>query len=540
MKNTQEVKEKNYERPEIMSLLLKRVNGLKNKYRQNIAVIGQESLGKTSLMFNLLRHCDNNKIIPLYIRVKTKSLENFAKNFMGILLYQFLRTQQQKTEDNLEFLIEASKGKISRTVKSIISLNKSIKESSSRDEIFSQVLELPQILYDETKKPILLIFDEFHNFERFGLSKPYIELSNKIMMQKNTMYIVVSSALHSAMNILNKKLSLLFGNFEVINVTPFTPKISREFIDKELHSLDISCDLKDFLIFLTGGFPFYLDILTEQIKSCCLDHNTETVSEKILIVSLCDTLYKKHGILNQYFNNKYHRLLHINSDNLYPPILLAIARGIKKPSQIGKLIGKKTSDVNRHINKLIEMDIVTKKGVFNVINDPLFVHWLKFVYSPRQNSFNMEMLDSSLNFEQEIKKLMQEFKLESKKKISLRLKELFEMFENDIVELDRKRFMLTHFDQIDIKDINGLCLLNAKRMKKTWVCGIENSFINEAAIGDFLARAKKRECIKKILVAFDGIDANAKLKALEAKVWIWNQDTINDLFSLFEKPGILK
>lgn len=186
------------------------------------------------------------------------------------------------------------------------------------------------------------------------------------------------------------------------------------------------------------------------------------------------------------------------------------------------------------------MDVVTKRGVFNIINDPLFIHWLKFVFSPRQNSFNMDVLNATMDFEQEMKKLMEEFIAESKKRITLRLKELFDLFENDIVELDRKRFMLTHFDEIDVKDNNGFCCLNARRLKKRWICGIENNFVNETIIGNFLSYAKKRDCIKKILIAFDGIDENAKLKALEAKVWIWNQKTINDLFSLFEKPGIIK
>ncbi len=540
MKNTPILQVKNYERPEILELLLKRVNGLKNKYRQNIAIVGPQSLGKTSLIFNLLKHCNDNKIIPIYICLKPKSLEAFAKNFTGILLYQFLISENIKTEDNLEFLLNKCKPKIPKTVRAIIHINKLIKESAPKDEIFSHILELPQFLYDEAKKPILLIFDEFQNLDNFELTKPYLELSNKIMVQKNTMYIMVSSATHQAHNILNKKLSLLFGNFEIINLQPFNAKTAGEFILSMLGNIKIEDELKNFLIYLTGGYPFYIYIITEQIKSFCHEENTDTVSENIVINALAETMHKTHGILNQYFNNKYHGLLNANHNNLYPSILLAMANGIKKPSHISKHINRKTAEINRHINKLIQLDVTTKKGVFNCINDPLLAPWLKLVLCPQQNSFNMDINNAFNEFENGIKKLMHEFAAESKKKLSVRLKELFEKFENDIVELDKKRFMLTHFDEIVIKEDNGLSAVKARRMKKVWFCGIEEGFIDEAKIGTYLEHAKRKNCIRKILIALDGIDPNARLKALEAKVWIWDQNTLNELFSLFEKPRVVK
>ena len=360
------------------------------------------------------------------------------------------------------------------------------------------------------------------------------------MVQKNTMYILVSSATHQAHNILSKKLSLLFGNFEIINMQPFNTKTAGEFIAKKLGTVKISRELKNFLIYLTGGYPFYLYIITEQIKSLCHESNTNAVTEDVVISALGETLHKNHGILNQYFNNKYHGLLNTNHNNLYPSILLALASGIKKPSQIGKYINRKTAEVNRHINKLIQWDITTKKGVFNCINDPLLGHWLKLVLCPQQFSFNMNMNNASSEFEGEIKKLMLEFSLESQKKFSVRLKELFEKFENDIIELDKRRFMLTNFDEIVIKENNGLCTVNARHLKKIWFCGIEENYIDEAKISTYLEHAKRKDCIKKILIALDGIDPTARLKALEAKVWIWDQTTVNNLFSLFKKPRVIK
>ncbi|MBU4478904.1 MAG: hypothetical protein KKH34_07470, partial [Candidatus Omnitrophica bacterium] len=349
-----------------------------------------------------------------------------------------------------------------------------------------------------------------------------------------------SSALYAAQNILSKKLSLLFGNFETIMIHPFDNINAKRFAEKELDNFEIDEVLVNFLTYFTGGYPFYLDVIIEQIKCACLDNNTKTITEKILIESLEECMHKNHGKLNQYFQNKYHAFLSTNSNNLYPAVLPAIAGGRKKLSQISSFLNKKTHEINRLLAKLIQTDIITKKGVFHYINDPLFVHWLKYVLCRQQNSFNMDIYGAADKFGTEVKKLIDEFISESQKKIEQRLKELFESFENDIIELDNKRFMLTRFDEVVISNGNNSSLINAKRLNKSWLCGIEKDYIDEIKINDFLSQAKRRDCIKKILIALEGIDVNARLKALDAKVWVWDQKILNDMFFLFERPRFIK
>ncbi|MFH1459591.1 MAG: hypothetical protein ABIG64_04380 [Candidatus Omnitrophota bacterium] len=530
----------NIYRPQILNLLLMRVEALLKKYRQNIAIVGYQSLGKTALIFDLLYKIKNFNLIPIYITLKTKSIELFAKNFMGILLYQYLAEEKEKVEDNLDFLINKSKEKIPRTAKEILKILKLINKKCTSDEIFSNVLDLPQILYEETQKPVILIFDEFQNFEKLGLNRPFLELSNKIMVQKNIMYIIISSRPYRARNILTKKLSLLFGNFEIVEINPFDAKTADDFISQELKDFLIEEDLKNFLIYLSGGYPFYLKIFLDQLKSISLEKNSGKINEEIFLKSLEELMHQNHGIINQYFYNKYRVLLNKSGSNLFPSILQAIADGKKKPSQIASYLAKKTPEVNRYINKLIEKDIITKKGIFTHINDPLFACWIKFVFSRDQDSFDMNIYGATKKFEDDLARILAEFKSESQKKISNRIKEVFELFENDIIELDKKRFMLTHFDEIITNDHNGLSLINARRLKKSWFCCVEKEFVDEVKVNEFIKKIKRKECLKRILIALDGIDVNARLKALEEKVWIWDQKILNELFSIFERPRFLK
>ena len=531
---------KGHVRSDILELLQKRVSAFKNKYRQNIAIMGHQALGKTSLIFDLLKITKDGKIIPIYLSVKTKSFEGFVRHFIGILLYQYLLLEKGEIQDSFDFLLSKCKETAPKTAKAITHINKLLTDESDYDEIYSLLLDLPHVLYDETKKPILLIFDEFQNLEDFKLSNPFLELSNKIMMQKNTMYIVVSSSIHSSLNILSKKLSLLFGNFEIINVHPLDNDIAGQFIENKLDKIKIDFLLKNFIINFSGGYPFYLSVICDQIKRVCLENAQDSVTENELLHSLAELMNYDHGVINQYFNHKYHSILHINHKNLYPQILLAIANGTKKTSQIGKLLNKKSPELNKYLTALTQKDIISKRGVFNEINDPLFIYWLRFIFAKQENWFHSDQDESELKFEAEIRNLIKIFSEESGKKVQQRLKELFELFENDIVELDRKRFMLTHFDQIDIHDNNGACLVDARRLKKSWICCIEQNFVDEAKIGYFLEKTKRKDLIKKILITLNGIDANARLKALDAKVWIWDQNILNQLLTLFEKPRLVK
>lgn len=536
------IQDKFFERPKIMDLLQKRVNALKKQYRQNIAILGRHSTGKTTLIFELLRRCKDIQFIPVYIDVKSKSIEAFTKNFIGVLLYQYLETENETLEDNFDYLVDKSKSKIPQVVRAILHINKLLKTHGLADEIYSLLLELPQILYDETKKPVLLILDEFHNLEHLGLSNPYLELSNKIMVQKHTMYIIVSSSVYNAQIILSEKLSLLFGNFEIIKLESLDHKMSKELMALKTQNLSFPESNRNFLGSFTGGYPFYLDVITDQIKRTCVDINTKNITEKILLTSLTETLFKEYGVLNQFFMHKYGKILETRNSNLFPYILLALAFGHKKPSQISNYLNRKTTEVNKYLNKLIEMDLVCKKGVFYYLNDPLFLNWIKFVLRPRQNSFNMDLQESVNNFENELKQLLEKFAVESKKEISQRLKEIFALFENDIIELDKKKFMLTQFDEIDIKNIDCASIVDAQRSKKHWFCYIAEKHLDENQVGELLINLKKskKDYIKKILISLDGIDVNARLKALEAHFWIWDRNIVGELFSIFEKPNFIK
>ena len=82
---------------------------------------------------------------------------------------------------------------------------------------------------EEIKKSCVVILDEFDNLEYIGVKNPFLSFGKVIMIQKDTMYIVSSSRNQIFKKILSEKLSLLFGNFEIVRVSGFDTRNARSF-----------------------------------------------------------------------------------------------------------------------------------------------------------------------------------------------------------------------------------------------------------------------------------------------------------------------
>ncbi|MCM8813707.1 MAG: hypothetical protein NC924_07230 [Candidatus Omnitrophica bacterium] len=528
---------KEYENSEILQQLLKRVVAFRKGYRQNIALLGFKSTGKTALIFNVLQRIKLTELIPIYLSIKPKPLDQFGYNFIGVLLFQTLRAAEQPLVDDFQYLLETGSAIIPRTTAAIQQILRQLKSKYCPADILGELLHLPQILFDETAKPVLMIFDEFHAMEQIGVPNPFLELSNRIMVQKNTMYILISSAVSAAKEILATKLSLLFGNFELMELHPLNTAMSAALLRDKMGEVDCSDLLREFLIEICGGIPFYLDVVGEQLAQYCRAQPAKTVSEALVLCACGDVLFKEHGILNQYFTTRYAGLNENSITELLRSVLTAVADGRHTAAQIAKRLGRKSADVSRCLNYLAAADMVSKRGVYFFINDRLFAYWLKFVLRNRQNSFNIEIYsESGGSAEAALGAYLQFFARETAAGCAQRLQSLFSAFDNAIIELDNKRFLLPHFESVSLKEAAWGHVLCGAAPGKSWSCFVCPALLDEAHAGEAILLLEGSSATKKIIAAAWGMDANARLKALEAKVLIWDLPVINELCAIFDRP----
>jgi len=109
------IKEKFFDRRNYLEILQKRVSSLKEGYRQNIAIVGEENVGKTSIIYKFLDNFYDPKIITVFLEVRPESVQEFSKRFIGALLYNFLLNSGLDLKEDLDFLLNKSDSYIPHT-----------------------------------------------------------------------------------------------------------------------------------------------------------------------------------------------------------------------------------------------------------------------------------------------------------------------------------------------------------------------------------------------------------------------------------------
>ncbi|MFH0738687.1 MAG: hypothetical protein V2A59_02370 [Candidatus Omnitrophota bacterium] len=530
------IKDNFFGRNGYLDILKKRILDLKYGYRQNIAIIGDELVGKTSIIFKLLDRFYDPHIVTAYLEVRPEPSASFARRFIAVLLYNFLGNSGIVLKEDLDFLIKKSSSFIPKTTEKIRLILSSL-EKRKKVNLFSELLSLCESVNQESGKFCVIIFDEFHNLESAGFKNLYGEWSKLLILQKNTMYILTSSLKFHAKAILAKNLSLLFGNFEIVTVEPFDIKTSESYLKQRLSGVNVNSGLNNFIVHFTGGYPFYLELITSAL-----------LGSGITNLSLADImeeqLFVPSGTLHQKFSNYLKRFLDNANSQDYTSILYLIASGHNKLKEIAHLLHKTKRELSLRINHLLECDTITRNGEFLVLNDRVLGFWLKFVYQEKLNSLTFDAKNQKALFRDKIEGMIEEFLANAKRPIAERMIELLRLFDDDTIQIEKKRLRLLHFREIKPLEFRHRDLrdgLIGRSQDGLWIIALKYDLLNEDDIVEFSRECKKyrNKTQRKIIIALRDIDANARLKAMEEKILTWDLNSLNQLFDIFSKPRII-
>jgi hypothetical protein len=531
-------------RQSIIELLNRRVVDLKEGYRQNVALIGPEFVGKTSIVEEFLSRLDDEKIIPVYLSLDEPDFNSFVDKFIGRLLFNFLKNN--KAEENIEILLEQAQRLIPATCLHIKKIRQGL-ERDKRLDTYRDLLGLPEVFEQESGRFCLIILDEFQNLEEFNLPNAFLELGKKIMVQKHSIYLVTSSSRLKAQKILAEKLSLLFGNFEVVEVGPFSIKASLEFIEDALkgHYLEKSC--KNFLVDFTGGHPFYLNVICKKLITTAREEGQNNIFQNVLIDGLGQILFDKWGLLNQHFSKTVNSLSPKKGKNLAAAILLVVAEGHNKLPEILDGLSANKSSVPAKLNQMVESRILTKNGNLFCITDKLFVFWLRLVYRRRLKSLQDSEPELSAAFKNDLKQRINSFIQISGNDLEARIMDLMQSFDNELFQLNGHKHRLPSFSAIRPLNFNGYTSQNLKGLvaetsDDLWAVTFKEGMILDSDVAAFLSSTKDldRRVTRRVVISINEIDTNARLRALQEKMWIWNISDLNFILNLYGKPYIVK
>ncbi|MFZ2385262.1 MAG: ATP-binding protein [Candidatus Omnitrophota bacterium] len=525
-----------WDRQEYLDILAKRIRDFKEGYRQNIAVIGYELAGKTSLVRSLLDKCQDGRLIFLYLETRPETFEGFARRFIGALLYNFLSAGVIPVKEDVDFLILKAEKYIPRTSAGIKSLLSGIKNKRCKTSFFSALLSILDAITEETGKSCVVVLDEFLGLEKTGIKNLYSEWAKKLIMQKKVMYIVVSSSVSRTKEVLAKDLSLLFGNFETIFVENFDNDTSEAYLTARFRGVKLPENgWKNFLVHFTGGSPFYLTAVSEAVIK-----SPGSGLVEILENLMCEPC----GILFQRYSAVVEKLASPVCGRDYVQLLHLISSGHNKIRDIGHRLCKNRAELNSRINYLLDNDTVVKIGEFLQVTDRMFSFWLKFVHRGKNLSFSPDNRTQREEFRCRLKEDIKEFITDTRKPVQERVTELLGLFQDDVIQIERKKIRLTQFREIKSLEFDAGGVkdgLIGRSGDALWIMGFKNEPVTEEDIAAFAKECRKyrNKLDKKIVVALQDIETNARLRALEEKIITWNLENINQLFDIFHRPRVV-
>lgn len=536
-----------HSRTSILNLLARRINSFSEGYRQNIAILGEPCIGKTSLIKQLLDSGDVKKesVIPVYIEVKIEPFEFYAKRFIKSALFQLFHSDPLAAQPtDAVVLIEDLARQYPKTAEACQRVLRDI-EKGRLDEAYSYLLDIPAAMCEESKKRCLLIMDEFHNLDNFTLKHAFGTLAKKIMIQKDTMFLLISSKNTLSQRLLSEKLSLLFGNFEKILIPPFDAGMSRSFLQDILKDIPLPQAYIDFIASFTGNKPFYMRVICDEIGRAVFSDKVRRDDYPGLIEhAVTASLFRKNGVLNNLFSSFFFKISDGKLLSRSAAALIALSSENKKQHEIVKSARLQTRDCSRILNRLVEMDIIARNGSLYRFREKLFAFWLKSVYIKRIMSFSIDETVEEKCFIKDVSGHLNAFMAEFEKELSARITDLFKLFKNDVIQLNGRRHKFISFNSVqrlENASLNGTSFM-AESGKLNWLCTVKKEPVTENDISDLVNGSKKKNgktrINRNIVIALAGINENAYLMAKEAKFWVWDLDSLNVLMELYGKPHV--
>ena len=531
-----------FDRHEVLALLRKRVEGFLSGYRQNLAVLGPEGMGKSTLLRHFLKDelPPMGHLMPIYLEVSgEENLVEWATRFVQTLLYAVLQMRrQQALPAQLSELLEVCSTLVPQTAalaKRILSLA----DAGKSDEAYSQLWDLPQMATQETEHRVLLVLDEFHRLRCLAVREPFQALGKKIMVQGTTLFLVVSSELGAARSILREGLALLFGQFEAVEISGLSAASCRRAIRSVWPETRGDLFLEYIFMELAQGHPHRLNLLLEVLER---DLSTRgPVESGHFILELLEGLFlSPQSAVRQQFEARLRSLPSHRSRTFYTQVLGVVAGGAHRFSKISEAVGRSPSQVKRALQVLQEAQLIVKRGIFYEIPDRLFQLWMVTAHPVLQGVGLVGQEQARHTFREVTRIWLQGVQGAIRRPVVERVAELMRQWQDELTEIEGRRTLLPEFKEVEVIPGPGdrpsvLARRRAGKKGGWWVVPWTDS-LDEGQARQLVQQLRHFLPFKeyrKVLIGIHPVEINARLVLQEGRIRLWDLQGFNSLLDLY-------
>ncbi|MBI3615935.1 MAG: GTPase domain-containing protein [Candidatus Omnitrophica bacterium] len=538
-----------FDREEILTLLKKRVEGFLVGYRQNIALLGREGVGKSTLLKRLIQQelSAVPALIPLYVEVQEEeSFSEWTARFVQTVLLHF--SDAPGTAAATQRLQVVRPPLAAAAAERLLVLA----ESGRAEEVYDQLWDLPHLITQEKGLPCLLVLDEFHRLSSLGVKDPFGRLGRKIMVQSMTMYLVASSRPEAARSILREGLNLLFGQFETLLVDPMDPSACVRTIRAALFNEKEDPFLEHLLVELAQGYPGYLDLLLQGLLDRRVLEEASVNRERSLLDLLEELLIEPRGALRIRFEAQIRFLPAHQNRRSWVQVLMAVAAGNHRIPQIAEATGRSFSQVAGALKALGGVGLVQKQGVFYRMPDRLFQLWMLAAYPVLRGIDLTDPAHARVRFRDGAWIWMAKIHEAMVRPLEEHGADLLRQWGGELVEAEGRRVHLPRFSRVELrKNSIGRVVILAHRSRDSEVTsGAASSSRSHGpdwlvvpwngSLDESQARSLVKELLeppfkdyRKLVLGACPVEVNARLVFQQARIRFWDLAVFNDLLDLY-------
>lgn len=536
-------------RAELLDRLLRRAVGLTAGYRQNLALLGPPGIGKSTILqraADLLKQ--HPPLLPVVLQVRDGStMAEFVEQFGSTLLHRYWMDQRgRETPQTFEALARLCQPYLPKTTALLAQAQ--ARARRGRAAALTALFEAPGQLRRESGRLCVILLDEFHRLSAWGAGTSYAALSRQVVVQQDTMYILASSAVPEARRILRERLAVLFGHFEVIPVEPFDLATSVRFLTEHAGLTELGLPTAIALADLAEGDPSVLDHMAQALPA----GRSATIAD--VAPALTALLLRPTGALALDCRTRLDRLPAARRPSVLP-VLLAVAQGHHRIGAVAAATGRTIADVTRAVRTLAEHGLVVRRGVFCGISRRLFQLWLEAVYRLEHGPVHVELPVAEQTFAEAVRRWLQQATARAPQQVLETTAEMVRRFQNDLVELRGRRVRLPKLDVHTLlmpgapravvgqrpPPVDAAPRPSGRRDDIRWLCVPYPTLVREAdavALLQALRHAAK-PWTRRLVIALEGLEVNAKLLLQAHRCWVWELEDLNQLLDLYGVPRLL-
>lgn len=529
-----------FDREEILGLLRRRVTGFLAGYRKNLALLGPEGSGKTVLLQRLLqgRLPPGSFLIPVYAEVREgDAVPEWASRFTRSLCYSILQARKvSPLPRDLPDLIRACGRSAPRTASAAVRVLR-LADQGKSDEAYDLLWDLPSLAAQEAGCPALLVLDEFHRLRGLPVRDPFRPLGRRVMVQASSLFVVASSQPQAARAILREGLALLFGQFETLELGPLSPLACLSAVRAAWPAVQEDPLLEEILLELAQGHAGTLDLLLRGLAGQAARQHRDTPQSVLL--GLLQSLFLDPGSeLRGRFESRLRSLPSHHTRPFCIQVLSAVADGKHRLAQIAEQTDRSPAQAARALRVLEQCSLVVRQGAFHRVGDRLFELWLRMGYPLLHGVGLADAAEAGAHFQQMAQGWLAQVRGAAGQPAEERVVELMRQWKGEVVEVDGRRMLLPAFHRIELgTGLAGRPRIAAHRPGQDaagWRVLVWTSALTEAGARELAEqwRGSDRDA-RRIAVGPYPVDLNARLILQQARIRLWDLQTLNGLLELY-------